>query len=146
MGAKENPVMRRIWLAASAISRLFRVQSGIGWVPTRGEISHLDNGDILVPGGRPIALGLGMTSGDPVPGPGDILGWTSIEITPEMVGRTVAVFTSIETKPNEKAHKRESQYNFVKQVKDAGGIAGFASTPEMALALIQDFTPLRKTA
>jgi hypothetical protein len=148
MGAKENPVMRTIWGAVGGFCRLFRLQSGIAWMPNRFEgVVKLDNGDILLRGGgRPIALGFGLTNGKPASGFGDLFGWTTKEITSEMVGCLVAIVVNIETKPDDEAHKRESQHRVVELLREAGGIAGFAHTPEMAIALIQDWTPLRKKA
>lgn len=140
----ENTVMRNVWLALGMMSRIFRLNSGIGWVPTRGEVETLQNGDKLVPGGRPVPLGFGTPSGDPVEGPGDLVGWTSIEITADMVGCWVAVFTNIETKKDKRAAKRRAQVNMIEQVKNAGGIAGFAHTPEMAVEIVKGFTPVMR--
>jgi hypothetical protein len=155
----ENKVLRAVWLAVGRISRVFRLNTGRGWVPTRGKakkfkiggVIHLQNGttisvhagDVLVPGGRPIALGFGMPNGRPFEGIGDLVGWTEITITAEMVGFGIAVFTNIETKSSADARKRASQHNVIAQVKAAGGIAGFAHTPEMAREMIVRFTPVR---
>lgn len=111
----------------------------MGWVPMGGKVMKRSDGVALVPGGRPIALGLGRPDGKPQPGAGDLIGWTSIEITQAMVGRRVAVFTGIETKSSADADRREEQHNFIHQVKTAGGIAGFAHTPEMAQEIINSY-------
>lgn len=63
---------------------------------------------------------------------GDLIGWTKVVITPEMVGQTVAVFTSIECKregwePDPKDKREEAQRKWAKAVNDAGGIARFVS-------------------
>lgn len=66
---------------------------------------------------------------------GDLVGWTPVTITPEMVGKTIAVFTNIEAKAIGFKHRetypvksREyGQNNFNQLVLNAGGIAGFAS-------------------
>jgi hypothetical protein len=59
----------------------------------------------------------------------DLIGWQSRVITPEMVGRTIAVFVSYECKrpgwsycgdPRERAQKR-----WLDLVRDAGGVAEF---------------------
>lgn len=55
------------------------------------------------------------------PGGSDCVGWMSVTVTPEMVGRRVAVFTAIEAKVD--AAVTEEQRNFLRQVSDAGGIA-----------------------
>lgn len=56
-------------------------------------------------------------------GSSDLIGWTTVEITPEMVGRKVAVFTALELK-TKKLQATKEQLNFIEQVKLSGGIAG----------------------
>lgn len=54
-------------------------------------------------------------------GSSDLIGWTTVEITPEMVGQKVAIFTAIEVKTgNLKATKE--QKNFIDIVNASGGI------------------------
>jgi len=142
----ENTVLRTVWIALGIMCRLFRVNSGMAWVQTRGKPYRESNGDVVVPGGRPVALGFGDTSGDPVAGVGDLVGWTTIAITPDMVGSSIAVFTVIETKSSADAKKRKAQTEFLALVKQSGGIAGFAYTPEMAVAIINAFKPVRQKA
>lgn len=142
----ENQVLRLVWLALGVMCRLFRLNSGMGWVPMGGKVTNDGAGNAVVPGGRPIPLGFGMPNGDPVPGVGDLVGWTTITITPEMVGCDIAVFTDIETKSSKDAKRRLSQKNFISQVRQAGGIAGFAHSPEMALEIVKGFTPIRRKA
>ena len=139
----ENTVLRTVWLALGIMSRLFRVNSGMAWVQTRGKPYKETNGDVVLPGGRPVALGFGDTSGDPVAGVGDLVGWTTVTITPDMVGCRIAVFTDIETKSSADAKKRKAQTEFIALVKQSGGIAGFAHTPEMAVAIVNGFKPVR---
>lgn len=156
----ENQIMRRAWLALGLICRLFRLNSGMGYVPMGsakpfqlscpgvlrlddGKVIRLEAGAVIMFAGRPIALGLGMPNGKPIPGPGDLIGWTSKTITAEMVGCKAAIFTSIETKTDEDSARREAQHNFIAQVHKAGGIAGFAHTPEMALQIVNGFSPIR---
>lgn len=55
-------------------------------------------------------------------GSADYVGWTPVEITPDMVGETVAVFTSIEIKTATDAID-EDQIIWYKAVKRDGGIA-----------------------
>lgn len=68
-------------------------------------------------------------------GSSDLIGWTPVEITPEMVGQTVAVFTAIEVK-TPKGRATKGQKNFIEQVKNAGGIAGIARSAEEAKNII----------
>ncbi len=63
----------------------------------------------------------------------DNIGWTKVTVTPEMVGKQIAVFTAFEDKTPAfkiKALYREgsreaAQLKFINIVKEAGGIAGF---------------------
>lgn len=61
---------------------------------------------------------------------GDLVGITTVTVTPEMVGHKLGVFTNIETKHSDwvyKATEREqAQGRFNQLVRDAGGFAGFA--------------------
>lgn len=64
----------------------------------------------------------------------DLIGITSVVITPEMVGKTVGIFTAFEIKKedwnNDKTlDKREqAQKNFIDFVISKGGIASFLNT------------------
>lgn len=55
-------------------------------------------------------------------GSSDVIGWTSIVVTPEMVGRTLAVFTAFECKVGRRVTTTE-QGAFLSAVKAQGGIA-----------------------
>jgi hypothetical protein len=136
---REAGVQRSIWLALGRVSTLFRLNSGKGWVSGGGKPHRLGDGSVIVPNGRPIALGLALANGDAVDGPPDLLGWTSIEITPEMVGKTVAVVTGIEAKRSEGGRKSKEQKHFHEQLRAAGGIVGFAASVEEALAIVADY-------
>lgn len=87
--------------------------------------------------GRIVRFGLGNISkqfNDQIKS-SDLIGITKVLITPEMVGKTVGVFTAIEVKKedwniNKKYDKRETaQYNFIQFIKAMGGIASFANSP-----------------
>jgi hypothetical protein len=143
----ENAVLRTIWLALGRISILFRVQTGRAWISRDGSRAiPLDDGSVIIPNARPITLGFGMTNGRAMKGVGDLIGWTSIQITPDMVGCWVAVFTDVEAKADVDARRRAEQKNFISQVKSAGGIAGFAHSPEMALEIVRSYSPIRKSS
>lgn len=137
--SSENVVQRRIWLALGVVSRLFRVNTGQAWVSGAGPAVRQPNGSVIVPGGRPVSLGFGMTNGKPLKGASDLCGWTTVKITPEMVGRDVAVFTAIETKRSSGGRTSPEQKNFVDVVRRGGGIAGVASDPEQALDIIEQW-------
>ena len=58
-------------------------------------------------------------------GSSDLIGFKSVEITADMVGKSVAVFTAIEIK-TPKGKISESQQAFIDMVKAKGGLAGVA--------------------
>jgi len=76
------------------------------------------------PEGPYMSFGVGGKSGS------DLIGWTSIEITPAMVGSRIAVFCAVEVKDGDYQATPE-QEEFIRKVKGAGGRAGVArSLPE----------------
>jgi hypothetical protein len=77
---------------------------------------------------RPIRYGLGV-------GSSDLIGWTPIVVTPDMVGRQLAVFTAVEVKA-ERGRPTTEQINFIKQVLKAGGFAGIARSPQDAVEIV----------
>lgn len=133
--ASERTTMREIWLALGPVARLFRVNTGRAWVSGAGPAKVLQDGSALVPSARPVALGLSYPNGEPVVGTPDLIGWCPVTITPDMVGRTLPVWTGVETKASSGGRRREGQINFVQQVQKAGGIAGFASSPAQAIEI-----------
>ena len=131
---------RQIWLAlGSAACRLFRLNTGRGWISNMGPkgVQRLADGSVLIKGARSIALGLSSPNGDPIVGACDLPGYTIVEITPEMVGRKVAVFTSVEVKTTKGGKVSAEQENWAAQVEKAGGIAVIARSPEEALLKIE---------
>lgn len=65
----------------------------------------------------------------------DLIGFTSIVITPEMVGRRVAIITAVECKaekwnPSMLDARESAQNSFLQWIKAAGGFAGFANSVE----------------
>lgn len=65
----------------------------------------------------------------------DLVGFTQITITPEMVGKTIAVITAVEVKEpgwefNPRDKREQAQLAFISWVRAAGGLAGFASSIE----------------
>lgn len=68
-------------------------------------------------------------------GSSDVIGWQSVEITPEMVGRRVAVFVALEAKSDTGRPTRE-QMAFIAAVRAAGGIAGIVRSSEDAEKLL----------
>lgn len=136
--ASENTVQRQIWLGLGAICRLFRLNTGRAWLSNLGPngVQKLSDGSVLIKSARSIAIGFSAPNGDPIIGASDLNGWTEIEVTPAMVGHRIAVYTAIETKATNGGKKRGEQVNYCDQVDAAGGIAGFANSPEAARGII----------
>jgi hypothetical protein len=84
--------------------------------------------------GRLIRFGLGHISPNQQIKSSDLIGITKIVITPDMVGKTIGVFTAIEVKkedwnPNKKLDDHEiKQLNFLNFVTSMGGISAFANS------------------
>lgn len=120
--------MRRIQVAASAIgARLLRNNVILGWVgniykPLKRGTVNIGPGDIVIRNARPVKAGLGT-------GSSDLIGWVPIEITADMVGKTLAIFCAVEVK-TEKGVVREEQQDFIFAVNKAGGVAFVARSPE----------------
>jgi hypothetical protein len=72
-------------------------------------------------------------------GSSDLIGWKTVTITPEMVGKRIAIFTAIEVKAGTRASKE--QLNFIQQVQASGGIAAIARSPDEARNIIETHIP-----
>ena len=137
MAKEENNIFKRIRMAVSAIgTRLIRINTGTAW--TGNKIIKLKKTHRTWPGAVVIIDPRRFSTGTP-PGYSDGTGWTPVVITQEMVGKTVAVFTAIEVK-TAKGRATPDQINFIKQVKDCGGIAGVARCEEDAIGIIKGFS------
>ena len=68
----------------------------------------------------------------------DIAGTESVIVTPDMVGKRVALAFFIEMK-KEKGARRKVQENFIRAMRMSGAKAGFAETPEEALAILNNW-------
>lgn len=87
MGWRENTVKHKRLSTLSDDERLFKINAGMGW---QGKIVRRTKTTITIRNPRPLHA---APEGWP-----DLAGWTSIVITPEMVGDVVAVFTAEEIK------------------------------------------------
>jgi len=91
--------------------RVFRNQVGEGYV---GKALRDPEGVVLMCA-RHVRMGL-------FPGSGDLIGWRTLTVTPDMVGKPIAQFLSIEVKtPTGKV--RPDQINWLDQINAAGGLA-----------------------
>lgn len=111
--AREKELLNDIQLTASRsrVSVLFRNNTGQGWagIVVKKTASMLTLQDF-----RPLRAGL-------VKGSSDLIGWTEVIITPEMVGRKMAVFTAFEAKTS--GRLSPDQLTFLTRIDEAGGIA-----------------------
>jgi hypothetical protein len=129
----ETDIQRRIQLALSTEhSRIWRNSVGQGW---QGRVVSRSMTRITLEHYRPIHFGL-------APGSSDLIGPTSILITPEMIGagRRIAVFTGIEVKTTT-GRLTDEQLRFIEMVRSLGGIADVARSAEEAIEIVTQFTP-----
>lgn len=126
---KESELYKSCIKAISILSnvRIFRNNVGTGWV---GKEIHLKpgqkivarGGEVLLINARPLHAGL-------VKGSGDGVGWRTIEITPDMVGRKIAQFCSLEAK-TKNGRLSQEQKTWLRNVEMAGGLAIVGRDPE----------------
>jgi len=112
-----------------------------------------NNGACYNDSGRFIRFGLGNESEQLAKNMamGDFIGFYNLTITPEMVGKEVAVFSMIECKPmgklpatlrratNVKDSREAAQFRAIEFVRKYGGIAWFASCADDVTAIINNF-------
>lgn len=118
--ADEHPLLVRLRLAATSRgARLFRNNVGLGYV---GRVVRREPGLLTLANARPIKFGLGK-------GSSDLIGWRTVTVTPDMVGKKVAVFMAVEAKtPN--VVVTADQQAFVNAVNDQGGIGIIARSED----------------
>lgn len=131
----EKSLMHKIMLALTRVgSRVFRNQVGDGWYGNAQRITiagdySLYPGDVVVRGARRLKAGL-------IKGSADVVGWTTVKVTQEMVGHDHALFTAVEVKYDDGIVTGE-QDNFIRAVKAAGGIAIVARSIDEAVNAVQ---------
>lgn len=127
MGKKETPLQNKIRVAASQLGcRLFRVNVGRAW--TGNKTKRHPDGSITIFDPRPFHAG--VPTGYP-----DLTGFIPLEITEDMAGETVAVFTAVEVK-TPKGRRRAKQDEFLANVSAFGAIAGLVRSEEEVRELI----------
>lgn len=112
----------RLGLSQSPAVRIFRNNVGTGWAGSK--IVRNANGSITIHDPRPLHAGLCV-------GSSDLIGWQSVVVTQEMVGKPVAIFLAVEVK-RPKKNPTPEQTNFLERVAAAGGISGVARSVEDA--------------
>lgn len=101
--------------------RVFRNNVALAWAgnlikPMVRQTMIIEPGDVVLRNARPLHAGL-------CEGSSDLIGWTPILITPEMIGRTMAIFTAWEIKQMIQGAKVTlKQKSFIEAVTLAGGL------------------------
>lgn len=82
--------------------------------------------------GRMVRAGLGNVSPNQPYKSSDLIGFTEIIITEQMIGQRIAIFTAVEVKREDwkagKDEREEKQNNFIRWIKSRGGIAGMVNS------------------
>jgi len=137
--SSEKTILSKLELLASSLGNLlFRNNVGQAWT---GKPVKLPSGDLLLKNPRPIEFGL------PV-GSGDLIGGTRIEITPDMVGRKILVFTSYEVKLKNTKTTQE-QLNWSNVITKLGGISiidKFSSTDIQESSYVESIRKFSSTS
>jgi hypothetical protein len=121
MGHKEGDLNDELMLEASRLGhRLWRNNNGVAF--------HKD--------GSVVRYGVAGN------GAADLLGFTVVEITPDMVGRKVAVFTAVEAKTG-KQKPRKDQQDFLDMVRRKGGIALWGTVAAPIIGQMLNWMPRR---
>ena len=134
---KEKNIQSDIMKACSqAGARVFRNNVANGLVGQMKRVEkdgpvQLKVGDWVVRNGRRTQFGLCV-------GSSDLIGWKTITVTPDMIGKKIAVFTALEVKTSTGAATPE-QMQFVSAVSNSGGMAGVVRSADEAVAV---FNPL----
>ena len=117
MSNKETTLQQEISLALGQLPDLRMFRNQVGQLP-----------DLRT--GRPVQFGLAK-------GSSDLIGFKTIEVTPDMIGQKLAVFTSIEVK-TAKGKLTPMQHNWLSCVRKAGGITGVARSVQDAIQIISN--------
>jgi len=133
---QETNIVRKIMLAIGINPniRIFRNNTGSAWIGasvkfTKRQSVNVEAGDVLIKNARFFNAGLCV-------GSSDLIGIKSTEITPDMVGQKIAIFTAIEVKqPNGRTSKEQT--NFINMVNSLGGIAFIAHSDDEAKSFLK---------
>lgn len=135
----ETAILKLCMLRLSKLgTRIFRNATASGWVgkSERATVKKqvwVYPGDVIVRQAHPLQAGLCI-------GSSDLIGWTPVTVTDEMVGRRVALFTAAEAK-TDTGRLSDDQERFLEAVRAAGGIAGVVRSPDDAEKLVTRRSP-----
>lgn len=119
----QSEIMRKIGSLPNV--RLFRNNVGQAY---QGEVLKGNGRIVTLANFRVIRFGL-------MPGSGDLIGIETVTVTPEMVGKKIGVFVSIETK-QKRGVEAEEQKNWRAFVNRFGGEAGTARSVNDAMGIL----------
>jgi hypothetical protein len=126
MSQTESNILKEILLACSqGGARIFRNNTAVAWVGTKLKSAP---GTVMLKDARPLHAGLCQ-------GSSDLIGWKTVTISTDMIGKKIAVFTAIEVK-SKTGRVTPEQLNFIQQVRNSGGISGIARDAEQAQQII----------
>ncbi len=122
MAKEESDILNRWRLKWARWAILFR--NNVGTALAGREVRrYTENGKEYVVLESPYRIAFGLMKGS-----GDFIGWRSVTVTPEMVGKKVAIFTSIEGKTAD-GRVSDDQRIWTMNVRMAGGIANVIRDP-----------------
>lgn len=129
---KETNLLRLILLSLGKYGnvRLFRNNTGQAWQGDRKKFT-VENGQRVLKMWNPRPIDAGLCEGS-----SDLIGWTTVTVTPEMVGKEIAVFTAIEVKKEIESTASAKQINFLTVIRKMGGFAGLARSSDEASRLL----------
>jgi hypothetical protein len=70
-------------------------------------------------------------------GSSDLVGWHTVTITEDMIGKEVAIFTGIEVKRDDGGFVSQEQTKFGAAVRRSGGLWGIARNPDEARLIVE---------
>lgn len=124
-GPREGEIQDQIRMAVdSPHCRFFRNHVGTGW---HGVVDKktTTGGSLVLRNARKVTFGL-------EPGSQDLFGWVTVTVTPEMVGKQIAVVAGIEVKrPGKKPEP--AQVRWAKNMAEMGAICIVATSAQEAL-------------
>ena len=116
----------RVAVGTTQVATLFRANVGKVW--TGNKVVCCDN-MITLSCARPFSTGL------PIGFP-DLFGFRTVEVTPEMVGKKLAVFAFLEVKKPGGRTSR-AQEKMLAFLRAAGAVGGVARSPDEAIKLLR---------
>lgn len=123
----ESQLQKQVLVSCSGDGvRLWHNPSGSAY---RGKVTRHGTGVII---SHASLIKFGLCTGS-----SDLIGFKTIEITPDLVGQKIAVFAAIELKREKGGVVSQEQKNFIEMILEHGGIAGIAKSIEEVKSLLK---------